>query len=350
MGHGVILAGLLTASMLPGWSGPAPQTSLHYATSGNWVGGSAQAVANLGFNVIDVDGSSPGLMPYLPAGTKALIYIGTCTGADSTFTTTVGAFSSYASQIYGFYLMDEPDPTGLYATQCLPANLKAESDYLHTNFSGTKTFIVMQNLGTPTTPAFLQGGEASFTGSISGTTLTIPGAITGTLGPFPVVLSGTGAAANTLITAGSGTSYTVSISQTVGSEAMTASYPFYSPGDTDIDQFGIDPYPCRNDPPYIVNTCDDDIIAATLSVAEAAPIGIPLSAVIPVYQAFGGGGYASWLVPTQAQEEQLLATWAGLDPSPPWDYVYAYGVQQSDQALSTTLPLQQVFQVKNQSP
>jgi hypothetical protein len=348
MGLGVTLAAaFLTSTLLSGWSGPYPQTSLHYTTSGNWVNGSAQGVADLGFNLIDV--SSPGLMPYLPSGTKALVFLGLCNGADSNFTSTVSAYSSYASSIFGWYIMDEPDPSGTFKTQCLPSNLKAESDYLHTNFPGTTTFIVDVNMGTPTSPTYVLGGEASFTGSISGTTLTT-GTITGTLGPFPVVLSGSGVAANTLITSGSGTTYTVSVSQTVASEAMTASYPYYTAADTDLDYVGIDVYPCQNDPPYINNTCDFTTIGKYLTAAESAPIGLTLSQIIPVYPAFGGGGYAQWLVPTQAQEEQILATWYSLDPAPPWDYVYAFGVQLSDQALSTILPLQQIFQLKNQGP
>lgn len=60
--------------------------------------------------------------------------------------------------------------------------------------------------------------DASFTGSIAGTTLTV-GSVTGTVAIGQYV-SGTGVAAGTQITAGSGTTWTVSISQTVGSEAM----------------------------------------------------------------------------------------------------------------------------------
>lgn len=61
---------------------------------------------------------------------------------------------------------------------------------------------------------------ASFTGVIVGTTLTAT-SITGTI-IIGMTLTGTGVTAGTIITAGSGSSYTVSISQTVGSTAMTA--------------------------------------------------------------------------------------------------------------------------------
>lgn len=58
------------------------------------------------------------------------------------------------------------------------------------------------------------GGGATFTGSISGTTLTVSSGLVGSLAiGYPV--SGTGVSANTKITAGSGTSWTVTPSQTV---------------------------------------------------------------------------------------------------------------------------------------
>jgi hypothetical protein len=331
------------------WTGPYPQASEHYATTGNWTTGSAQPLADLGFNLIDV--SSAGDMPYLPAGTKALVFLGLCNGTDSTFTSTVGAYSSYASSIFGFYILDEPDPTGLFGTQCLPSNVKAESDYLHTNFPGTKTFVVLMNLGTQTAPSYVYPGAASFNGSIAGSVLTVSGTITGTLGAnYPEVLSGTGVAANTLISACSGspiTSCTVSPSQTVAStgspEAMSASYPFYTAADSDIDYFGIDPYPCQGQ----FNGCLYSQIGSYLNAAESAPIGLTLSNIVPVFQAFGGGGYSQWTLPTEDQEEQILAIWAGLDPTPPWTYVYAWGVQLSDQALSTTPYLQAIFKYMN---
>jgi hypothetical protein len=65
------------------------------------------------------------------------------------------------------------------------------------------------------------GGTASFTGSISGTTLTIPGTVTGTIKMGQRVTGGT-TLPYTFIMSGSGTTYTVSKSQTVASVAMTS--------------------------------------------------------------------------------------------------------------------------------
>jgi len=59
-------------------------------------------------------------------------------------------------------------------------------------------------------------GPASFIGSISGTTLTVATLSSGTIG-IGQKISGVGISANTYITAGAGLSWTVSVSQTVGS-------------------------------------------------------------------------------------------------------------------------------------
>lgn len=64
-------------------------------------------------------------------------------------------------------------------------------------------------------------GDVTFTGSISGKILTIVGAITGTV-QIGQLLRGTGVSNRTYIVSGSGLSWTVSNSQTVGSTAMTS--------------------------------------------------------------------------------------------------------------------------------
>jgi hypothetical protein len=63
-------------------------------------------------------------------------------------------------------------------------------------------------------------GIASYTGSISGTTLTISGSPTGTV-QVGQVIAGTGVTAGTYIVSGSGSTWTVSVSQTVSSTAIT---------------------------------------------------------------------------------------------------------------------------------
>jgi hypothetical protein len=64
-------------------------------------------------------------------------------------------------------------------------------------------------------------GPATFTGSITGTALTITSLASGTV-QIGQLLTGSGVSDRTYITSGSGTSWTVSNSQTVGSTAMTS--------------------------------------------------------------------------------------------------------------------------------
>ena len=243
-----------------------PATTLHYAPNANFDSNGNYLPGADGFNLADV--SDVGTLNSLPSGVVGLVWVGLCNGADSTFTSTIQPFVGNP-KLFGFYLMDEPDPTGQYAPLCTAANLKAESDWIHANVPGAKTFIVMMNFGTPTSPSY----------------------------------------ANT-----------------------------YNPANTDIDLFGLDPYPVR---PQFTGGVDYDVISAGVSAAQAA--GIPVNRIVPVYQAFGGGGYASWTLPTPAQEQQILSTWASVVANPAFDYAYSWGAQDGDQALSTTPDLQPIF-------
>ena len=82
-----------------------PQTTLHYAAGANGTG----TPLSLGFNLADV--SSVSALNNLPAGVKGLVWLGLCHGADNTFIRKVQPFIGNA-KLFGFYLMDEPDPTG----------------------------------------------------------------------------------------------------------------------------------------------------------------------------------------------------------------------------------------------
>src|SRR5205823_3981074 len=110
-----------------------------------------------------------------------------------------------------------------------------------------------------------------------------------------------------------------------------------------IDLYGLDPYPCRVD----LNGCDYAMIPAAVSAARTA--GIPLASIVPVYQAFGGGGWiddtgGSYQLPTADEETQILSSWASVVPSPVFDYAYSWGTQNGDTALSNSPPeLLQVF-------
>jgi hypothetical protein len=118
----------------------------------------------------------------------------------------------------------------------------------------------------------------------------------------------------------------------------------YNPGNTDIDLFGLDPYPVRPEFPGGVNY---GVIGAGVHAAIAA--GIPVTRIVPVFQAFGGGEYTSYTLPSAAQEKQILATWDALIPSPVFDYTYSWGSQASDESLATTPALQPIFLHHNTS-
>lgn len=121
----------------------------------------------------------------------------------------------------------------------------------------------------------------------------------------------------------------------------------YNPANTGIDLFGIDPYPCRTE----LGACDSTSIARYVTTAER--FGIPQSAIIPVYQAFGGGtwvddGGGSYLLPTAAEMTSMLTQWRDLIPSPAFDFAYSWGSQRADTGLVDAPPgLLAVFATHN---
>jgi hypothetical protein len=249
-----------------------PTTSLHFAPNGNFGTGST-ASAYLpgadGFNLADV--RSVGQLDSLPQGIKGLVWVGLCQGVDPTFTSTVAPFVGNA-KVFGFYLMDDPDPTGKYHPTCAASHLKAESDWIHAHVPGTRTFILLLNLGSDTAP--------NYSGS-------------------------------------------------------------YSPANSHIDLYGVDPYPCTKQ----FHGCNYRTIGNRVSVAKAS--GISTSQIVPVYQAFGGGRYRAWLLPTAKEEVKLLATWKSFVPRPVFDYAYSWGDQYGDRALQGTPALRKVFSAQN---
>ena len=249
-----------------------PVTSLHYAPNANF-GRGRKADVYLpgadGFNLADV--STPAQLDTLPAGVHGLVYLGMCGGVQSSFTGAVQPFIGN-TRLFGFYLMDEPDPTGKYKEKCLAGNLKQESEWIHANVPGARTFIVLMNLGTPTAPDYTDT---------------------------------------------------------------------YNSANSGVELFGLDPYPCMKE----LHGCDLAVIGGAVSAAEAS--GVTAEQIIPVYQAFGGGGYRAWTLPKAAQEEEILAAWGALTPTPVFDFAYSWGKQSSDHALVNTADLRAVFAAHN---
>ena len=248
-----------------------PHTPEHYTANVNFSGSTYVPGAD-GFNLADV--SSNSATAALPAGVKGLEYIGSCDGATASFQSTIASFVG-DPKVFGFYLMDEPNPSS-----CSAANLKAESDWIHANDPGTYTFIIEEDLSSSNHPTY-QGG--------------------------------------------------------------------YNPANSDIDLYGLDPYPCRSENPASA-PCAYSWLGLAVTAAEAE--GIPLADIVPVYQAFGGGawvddGGGSYQLPTAAEESAILATWGSLVPAPVFDYAYSWGTQNGDQPMSGSPSLQSVFLARN---
>ncbi|PBC07686.1 calcium-binding protein [Mesorhizobium sp. WSM3859] len=246
--------------------------TLHYAA-----GGSTADVAAAGFNLVDVQYVSQ--VDALPDGMKALVYLNAHDGATSSFIDQVTPFLNNP-KVFGFYLCDEPDPTGRWHPLTTAANLKAESDWIHSNFPGAKTFISMMNMGSNADPSF----------------------------------------ANT-----------------------------YNPANTGIDYYGMGAYVIHSD---TGSTPDYSMIDRLVAAAVAA--GIPADRIVPEFQAFGGGNWASesgsaFAVPTAEQAKAVFDHWANLVPSPAFDYTYAWGSQNGDTALENSPELQAIFREHNTS-
>ncbi|TIU80522.1 MAG: calcium-binding protein [Mesorhizobium sp.] len=243
--------------------------TMHYT----WGASAAQAKA-YGFNLVDLQYASS--VNALPDGSKALIWLGESNGVTQSFIDKVTPLLNNP-KVFGFFLTDEPDPTGRYHTQVSAANLKAESDWIHSHFPGAKTFITLMDMG-------------SFTDSNYSNT--------------------------------------------------------YNPANTGIDYYGINPYPVR--------TTAVDFNYIDRAVAAALEAGIPQSAIVPVYQAFGGGGWTtntggSYVMPTTSQMQTMMDHWERLVPNPAFDMAYKWASQNGETSLGNTPAMQDFFLRHNTS-
>ena len=84
---------------------------------------------------------------------KGLVWLDEAGGTTSSFIQKVTPFIGNP-KVFGFFLLDEPDPTGQWGTYASAANLKAESDWIHNNVPGAKTFITMMNMGSSANPDY----------------------------------------------------------------------------------------------------------------------------------------------------------------------------------------------------
>jgi hypothetical protein len=127
------------------------RTTLHFASNGNFDSNGNYLSGAVGFNLADVNSITQ--LNSLPDGVKGLVWVGQCNGVDTTFLDTVRPYIDNA-KLFGFYLMDDPDPTGKYRTLCTAENLAAESDWIHANVPGAKTFILLMTMSSSEKPSF----------------------------------------------------------------------------------------------------------------------------------------------------------------------------------------------------
>lgn len=147
----VLCAATIFGCIAVGLPAYATVVRLHYAAGGNFNAKGRYVPGKIGFNLADV--SSVGQLDALPAGVRGLVWLGQCDGVDASFLDAVRPYAGKPN-LFGFYLMDDPDRREGHSHYCAARKLKAEADWIHANVPGAKTFIVLMNLGTSEAPSF----------------------------------------------------------------------------------------------------------------------------------------------------------------------------------------------------
>ena len=256
---------------------PHPTGTLHYIAN---TGGVTQ-VAQLGYDLFDT-GPDPDQLATLPAGTRALVWLGSldndaCASPSYTFAQFTAAVDRLAGnpRVYGYFIADEPHPK---VCPNAVADIRARADYIHAHDPTHKSFIV--------------------------------------------VLDGT--------------------NQCGGSYGCE--FDAFRPAASHVDLIGLDPYPCN----VTSSSCDYSKIDDTVHRAEAH--GIPASAVVPVFQAFGQACTSSpyYRMPSATELRTMLQHWADAVPHPAFDYTYSWGRQGSSCPTLVDSPaLQAVLRAHN---
>jgi hypothetical protein len=94
-----------------------------------------------------------------------------------------------------------------------------------------------------------------------------------------------------------------------------------APESSHVDLIGLDPFPCAG----AAATCD---MATITGVAEAATTaGIPIEAIVPIFQTFGSecATNQGWQLPSEEELGQILSTWGTAVPNPQLEISYAWG-------------------------
>ena len=139
---GAVAAVSISASAEVGGSYPVARR--HYASNANVDATGTFRPGADGFNLADVANRAE--LDALPDGVKGLAWVGMSDGVTPAFTSNVDRYLGDA-KLYGFYLMDRPDPTGQWYSICTPEHLKAEADYIYDKFGWwTIAFIIVMNM------------------------------------------------------------------------------------------------------------------------------------------------------------------------------------------------------------
>lgn len=130
---------------------PAAGTSRHFAANGNFDRGGRFLPGDYGFNIADVSGARQ--LAALPKGVLGLMWIGSCDGADDRFRAVANSVIDNP-KLFGFYLMDDPDPSGRWRPLCSVENLRAEADWIHRRRPTARAFVALMNVGDAAKPDF----------------------------------------------------------------------------------------------------------------------------------------------------------------------------------------------------
>ncbi len=151
----LVLGSALCSGMVFGSTVHSVDARGHFAANSNFDASGHYLPGAAGFNLADV--SSLAVLNALPAGVNGLVWVGKCSGVDAGF---IAAVQPYIGnpKLFGFYLMDGPDPGTAQHPGCTAEMLKAEADWIHTHAPGVKTFIVLRNMTAAKSPSF----DASF--------------------------------------------------------------------------------------------------------------------------------------------------------------------------------------------
>ena len=142
-------------------------------------------------------------------------------------------------------------------------------------------------------------------------------------------------------------------------EGEGCEYRAFRPEITHLDLFGLDPYPCHFDSAGQPVTCDTSKISQRVQSAIAN--GIPVSAIVPVFEAFGQEGRLDgktiyYRTPTTTEFQEMLNLWKSLVPNPVFDFAYTWGIQctastcPAPQSLKNHPELQLLIKQHNSAP